>query len=112
MCIRDRGYLVRLLVEPGDAIVTSDGAYPTFNFHVAGYGGVLHKGPYLGDHEDPAALIHRARAVRPKLIYLANPDNPMGSWHRASVIEAMIAQVPDGTLLVLDEAYIEFARCV
>lgn len=103
------GYLVRLLVEPGDAVVTSDGAYPTFNFHVAGYGGVLHKVPYLGDHEDPAALIQRAREVGPKLIYLANPDNPMGSHHGAAVIEAMIESVPEGSLLVLDEAYVEFA---
>ncbi len=49
------GLLVRLLVGPGDAVVTSDGAYPTFNFHVAGFGGVLHKVPYRSDHEDPAA---------------------------------------------------------
>lgn len=103
------GYLVRLVVEQGDPVVTSDGAYPTFNFHVAGYGGVLHKVPYLGDHEDPSALIHTAREVGAKLIYLANPDNPMGSWHRAEVIAEMINQVPDGTLLALDEAYIEFA---
>ena len=103
------GYLVRLVVAQGDPVVTSDGAYPTFNYHVAGFGGVLHKVPYLGDHEDPAALIHAARETGAKLIYLSNPDNPMGSWHSAEVIERMIAQVPDGTLLVLDEAYIEFA---
>lgn len=103
------GYLVRLVVEQGDAVVTSDGAYPTFNYHVAGFGGVLHKVPYLGDHEDPTALVARARATNAKLVYLANPDNPMGSWHKASVIEAMVDALPEGTLLVLDEAYIEFA---
>lgn len=103
------GYLVRLLVEPGDAVVTSEGAYPTFNYHVAGFGGVLHKVPYLGDHEDPTALMHRARAVEAKLVYLANPDNPMGSWHGAEVIRGALEQVPAGTLLALDEAYIEFA---
>jgi histidinol-phosphate aminotransferase len=103
------GYLVRLVVEPGDAVVTSDGAYPTFNYHVAGYGGVLHKVPYLNDQEDPAALVARAREVGAKLVYLANPDNPMGSWHKAPVIEAMIEALPEGTLLVLDEAYVEFA---
>lgn len=103
------GYLARLLIEQGDPVVTSEGAYPTFNYHIAGFGGVLHKVPYLGDHEDPSALIHRARDVNAKLIYLANPDNPMGSWHSAEVIETMIAQVPDGSLLALDEAYIEFA---
>lgn len=103
------GYLVRLLVGPGDAVVTSDGAYPTFNYHVAGFGGVLHKVPYNADYEDPPALVARAADVGAKLIYLANPDNPMGSWHDAATIRAAIDAVPAGALLVLDEAYVDFA---
>ena len=103
------GYLVRLVVAPGDGVVTSDGAYPTFNFHVAGCGGVLHKVPYRGDAEDPEALVAKAVAVGAKLIYLANPDNPMGSWHDGAVIRAMVEAVPEGCLLVLDEAYVELA---
>lgn len=103
------GYLVRLLVAPGDPVVTSDGAYPTFNFHVAGYGGALHKVPYRGEREDPEALVAKAGETQAKLIYLANPDNPMGSWHPAATIRCMIDSVPDGSLLVLDEAYVEFA---
>ncbi len=103
------GYLVRLFVGPGDVVVTSDGAYPTFNYHVQGYGGVLHKVPYRDDHEDPAALIDAATGTRAKLIYLANPDNPMGTWHGAAAIERMIESVPDGCVLVLDEAYIDCA---
>lgn len=103
------GNLVRLLVAPGDPVVTSDGAYPTFNYHVAGFGGVLHKVPFRDDHEDPAALLIRAEEVSAKLIYLSNPDNPMGSWHSARIIQRMIDAVPDGALLVLDEAYIDAA---
>ena len=103
------GYLTRLLVGPGDAVVTSDGAYPTFNFHVAGFGGTLHKVPYRGDHEDPEALVAKAAETGAKLIYLANPDNPLGSWHDAATIARMIDAVPDGCLLVLDEAYIDLA---
>lgn len=103
------GYLVRLLVAPGDPVVTSDGAYPTFNFHVAGFGGTLHKVPYRGDHEDPDALIAMARETDAKLIYFANPDNPMGSWHDAATVQSLIDKVPAGSLLVLDEAYVEFA---
>ncbi|WP_407648243.1 pyridoxal phosphate-dependent aminotransferase [Harenicola maris] len=103
------GYLVRLYVGPGDAVVTSEGAYPTFNYHVAGYGGTLHKVPYRGDHEDPEALLTKAAEVGAKLVYLANPDNPMGTWHAGSVIEDMVARLPEGSLLVLDEAYVEMA---
>lgn len=103
------GYLVRLLINPGDAVVTSDGAYPTFNFHVSGFGGVLHKVLYRGDHEDPDALTAGAAETGAKLIYLANPDNPMGSWHDGATITRMINALPAGALLVLDEAYIDLA---
>lgn len=103
------GYLARLLVDKGDTVVTSDGAYPTFNYHVAGFGGVLHKVPYKDDHEDPAALMAKAAEVGAKMVYLANPDNPMGSWHEGADIVAALDSLPDGCLLVLDEAYVEFA---
>ena len=52
------GLLVRLYVGEGDAVVTSAGAYPTFNYHVAGFGGALHTVPYVNDHEDPDAENH------------------------------------------------------
>ncbi len=103
------GYVVRLFAGPGDAVVTSDGAYPTFNYHVAGFGAELHAAPYVDDKEDPASLIQRAQETNAKLIYFANPDNPMGTWHSAEVVSAMIEGVPENCLLVLDEAYIECA---
>ncbi len=103
------GLVVRLFVTSGDAVVTSAGAYPTFNYHVAGFGGTLHTVPYKNDHEDPDALIAKARETNAKLIYIANPDNPMGSWHDAQTISRMIDNVPDGCLLILDEAYIDLA---
>ncbi len=104
------GYLVRLMIAPGDAVVTSEGAYPTFNYHVTGYGGGLHKLPYLDDHEDLTGLLKMAARVNAKLVYLANPDNPMGSWHSgAEIRQAIDAHLPEGCLVVLDEAYVEFA---
>jgi histidinol-phosphate aminotransferase len=101
------GLLVRLIVGAGTPVVTSAGAYPTFNFHVAGFGGTLYRTPYLGDHEDPEALLDLARRTGAALIYLSNPDNPMGSHHPAATIAAMIEGLPDGCLLALDEAYVE-----
>jgi len=103
------GYLCRMLIEPGDKVVTSAGAYPTFNFHVAGYGGELVTVPYRGDYEDPVALIDAASKCDAKLIYLANPDNPMGTCLPATVISAVLEAIPEGAILVLDEAYLEFA---
>jgi histidinol-phosphate aminotransferase len=103
------GLVVRMLAGPGTPVVTSHGAYPTFNYHVAGYGAVLHTVPYRDDHEDPQALLAAAHKVGAPLLFLANPDNPMGTWHAADAIAETIAAVPDGTVLLLDEAYHEFA---
>lgn len=103
------GYLARLFVGAGDAVVTSDGAYPTFNYHVAGFGGTLHKVPYSADHEDSAALFAKAAEMDAKLVYMSNPDNPMGSWHKGRDIAEAMTALPSGSLLVLDEAYVETA---
>jgi len=103
------GLTVRMLMEPGDNVVTSDGAYPTFNYHVTGFGGDLIKVPYKNHHEDPDALCFAAEKHKARLIYLANPDNPMGTWHSADVIQALIDNLPTYTTLLLDEAYVEFA---
>ncbi len=103
------GTLVRLLVAPGTPVVTSAGAYPTFAYHVAGFGGALTAVPYRGDAEDPEALLLAARKTRAPLVYLANPDNPMGSWHSGARIAEMVGRLPGGTVLCLDEAYADFA---
>jgi histidinol-phosphate aminotransferase len=103
------GVLVRLVTEPGDPVVTSAGAYPTFNYHVAGFGGRLVAVPYRDDKEDLAALADAVGREGAKLVYLSNPDNPMGSWHDATAIEAFVQALPENTLVILDEAYAEFA---
>ena len=71
------GYAVRLFLDPGDTVVTSRGAYPTFNFHVTGYGGQLQFAAYEQDRENPPALLDLARAHSARMIYFANPDNPL-----------------------------------
>lgn len=104
------GLIVRAFAEPGDAIVTSAGAYPTFNYHVLGYGARLEFVPYRADSwNDAEALAARAQATGAKLIYLANPDNPTGTFLGHGTIEHLIEAMPANCLLVLDEAYAEFA---
>ncbi|MCB1511549.1 MAG: pyridoxal phosphate-dependent aminotransferase [Hyphomicrobiaceae bacterium] len=103
------GLANRLVVSPGEAVITSDGAYPTFNFHVAASGGRLVKVPYHDDREDLGALLDAAKAANAPLLYVSNPDNPMGSWWPADEIQRMIAALPGDTLLLLDEAYVDTA---
>jgi len=103
------GLTVRMLMETSDHVVSSHGAYPTFNYHVAGFGGDLHTVPYQNNREDPDALCVAAEKHKARLIYLANPDNPMGTWHSADVMQALIDNLPACSTLLLDEAYVEFA---
>ena len=103
------GLSVRLFVQPGTPVVTSLGGYPTFAYHVAGHGGVLQQVAYRGPHEDLQALAERVHASGAPLVYLANPDNPMGTCHDAEAVGDFIAALPATTALILDEAYIEFA---
>ena len=103
------GLTVRLLTEPGAAVVTSLGAYPTFNYHVAGFGGRLITEPYRDDRQDLEALTTTAAREGARLVYLSNPDNPMGGCWEAAAIKAMIDRLPENALLCLDEAYIETA---
>jgi len=103
------GLAVRLAVEPSSAVVTSDGTYPTFNFHVSGAGGRLLRVPYRNDRQDLAALVNASRRKDARILYVCNPDNPMGSFWGAEALREMIAALPDGVLLCLDEAYCDTA---
>jgi histidinol-phosphate aminotransferase len=101
--------VARLMLQPGAPAVTTDGGYPTFNYHVAAQGGRLVKVPFAGDREDLGALVETARREQAALLFVSNPNNPMGSWWSADDIGEMIASLPPGVLLLLDEAYSDTA---
>jgi histidinol-phosphate aminotransferase len=101
------GLTVHLAVERGAVVVTSEGSYPTFNFHVVSHGGRLVRVPYVADREDIDGLLACAHRERAAILYLSNPDNPMGTWWGAADIARLIAGLPSGCLLCLDEAYID-----
>jgi len=101
--------VAQMFIEEGVPVVTSLGGYPTFNYQIAGQGGTLHTVPFAGDREDLEGLAAKAREVEARLVYVANPDNPMGTWWNASEVQAMIDALPEDCVLCLDEAYIDFA---
>jgi len=102
------GLCVRLFISPVDVVVTSRGAYPTVNYHVSGYAGTLQTVPYLDNHEDPIALAEAANDHGARLVYLSNPDNPMGTCLEPEAIATLLNKLPDNCLLLLDEAYVDF----
>jgi histidinol-phosphate aminotransferase len=52
-----------------------------------------------------------AAAVTPatKLVYVANPNNPTGTWFGRDVMEAFVSRIPDDVIVLFDEAYAEMA---
>lgn len=103
------GLAVRAFVAPGAAALTTRGTYPTFNYHVIGYGGRLIYAPYRDDGAlDLDAMLEMAQRERPAIVYLANPDNPSGSFVTRDAMARFFEQLPHDSLFLLDEAYADF----
>jgi histidinol-phosphate aminotransferase len=105
------GLAVRAFVAPGDTALTTRGTYPTFAYHITGFGGVLETVPYRENGMlDVDALIEKALALRPKIVYVANPDNPSGTLLPGAQLVRLFEALPEETLLFLDEAYEDFVE--
>jgi histidinol-phosphate aminotransferase len=103
------GLAVRAFVAPGAAALTTRGTYPTFNYHVIGYGGRLLYANYRNDGTlDLDGMLEIAQRERPAIVYLANPDNPSGSFASGAAIARFLAELPHDSLFLLDEAYADF----
>lgn len=103
------GLVVRTFVAPGEAALAAHGTYPTFAFHVAAYGCKLETVPYADSGSiDLEALANAARRLQPSVVYLANPDNPSGTFAPKGEVARLRDALPAQTLLLLDEAYADF----
>ncbi|WP_287815046.1 histidinol-phosphate transaminase, partial [Pseudomonas sp.] len=58
-------------------------------------------------HDLPAMLA--AIDANTRIVFVANPNNPTGTWFNAQALQAFLRDVPSDVLVVLDEAYIEYA---
>ena len=105
------GLVVRAFLAPGDVSVSTLGTYPTYAYHVLGFGAQLETVPYAPDGRvDLGAVAARAQQTRARVVYLANPDNPSGTFAGRADVERLVQSLPQDTLLALDEAYGDFVR--
>ena len=103
------GLVVRAFVAPGGAALTTRGSYPTFNYHVNGYGGRLVTADYRPDGTlDLDELATVAKRERASVIYLANPDNPSGTFIDRSEMQQFFEEIPHDAVFLMDEAYADF----
>ncbi len=103
------GLAVRAFVAPGEAALSTRGTYPTFDYHVVGYGGAPAHVPYASDGAPNLdALQSAAGHHAPRIVYLANPDNPSGRFIGRDELARFYEALPHDSLLLLDEAYADF----
>ncbi len=102
------GCITRTYLSPGDAALAPAHAYPFFSTATRLTGARFDTAPETDLHADPGTLL---AAITPdtKILFLANPGNPTGTRLPRADILALRDALPDHILLVLDEAYGEFA---
>ncbi len=98
----------RVLLRAGLQGLTSEGTYAPFSIVIRASGAELVRVPQRNFAFDLQAM---AKAITPKtgVIYLANPNNPTGTAFTGNEFREFLDAVPDGVLVVLDEAYIHYA---
>lgn len=82
-----------IAVQATGAIGQAAGALPTE--HTQGYG-----------HDLDA--MHALIGPHTRIVFIANPNNPTGTWVEGAALERFIASAPPGVLVVVDEAYLEY----
>ncbi len=100
--------LVRTFLSEGDPVVQ---IYPTFLMYekiVTGAGGRMVSVPLNGWKADPDRIVAAARNSA-RFLFINNPNNPTGTALTKDELEYILRRIPEKLIVVLDEAYIEFA---
>lgn len=95
-------------VNPGEAVLVSEHTFSEYEFSGRVADGNVVK-IAMRDLRYDLEAFRGALALRPKLIYLCNPNNPTGTWFTHKELELLLREASPETLIVVDEAYAEFA---
>lgn len=107
--------IIRLLCEafldPDDEVVVSQHGFIRFKQQAAMMGARVIEVP-MTDWTHDLALMAKATSPRTKLVFVANPNNPTGTYNTQEEVEALLAAVPKTALVALDEAYWHYAQSI
>ncbi len=101
-------FAVCAFVTPENEVVFSEHAFAIYPIltQAAGARAVVVPAKRWGN--DLAAL-HRAIGPKTRLVFIANPNNPTGTWLARAELEAFLAALPAHVVVMIDEAYFEYA---
>jgi len=101
-------FILGALVQPGDEVLFSDHSFAIYPLITQAIGGVGISAPAKDWGYDLDAILERI-TPKSKVIFIANPNNPTGTWLNKTSLLAFMQQVPQEVVVVLDEAYYEYA---
>ncbi len=100
-------FLARAYVRPGQEALAAAPSFLMYSKLVQVAGGKLHEVPLKDFRIDLQAML-AAITPQTRLVFINNPDNPAGTAVSKTELAEFLDQVPQGVLVVLDEAYIDF----
>lgn len=100
-------FLARVFASDGDEIIFSQHAFAVYPLATLAVGAKPVVTPAKDWGYDLQA-ISDAITEKTRLIFIANPNNPTGTWNRADELEAMLKRIPSRVIVVIDEAYCEY----
>jgi histidinol-phosphate aminotransferase len=100
--------IVRTFLRPGDEAVVPHPSFLLYPTTVQAAGGIRVM-VMLRDHRLDLEAMARAITPMTKLVFIANPNNPTATIVTADEVEHFMSRIPDRTIVVFDEAYMEFA---
>jgi len=103
------GIIARTLLSPGLNAVTSERSFIVYPIATQAAGGQLIQVPMRSDGFDLTAI---AAAIdqHTRIVYISNPNNPTGTLLPANELDHFLDQVPNHVIVILDEAYYDFAQ--
>ena len=103
------GIMARTLLSPGLNAITSERSFIVYPIATQAAGGKLILVPMRDDGYDLDAI---AAAIdrNTRIIYLSNPNNPTGTMVPAAEVDRFLDKVPGHVVVILDEAYSDFAQ--
>lgn len=103
-------YIAQVFVEPGDNAIMGFPTFPRYETVTRIMGGIPVELPLTGDHGlDLKAFLDNIND-RTRIIWLCNPNNPTGTIIKAEEQLCFLERVPKDIMVILDEAYYEYAR--
>ena len=103
-------YIARTFVQPGDEILTCDNTFIGFTIIARSVGAKLNTVPLTHDYRFDVEALKKNITKKTKVIYICNPNNPTGTYITKKEFDFLMDSVPSHILVILDEAYFEFAK--